>query len=117
MVNPYKINNKVEYISKRRSAFVTVIAYVIHDGYHDIREVLMDIFRRLAKESKYARSVSFGIVDIVQQSDLGDLIKFRFSAEELPKIVIYRSGGSSVFEVDKIDYQKIKIAIDLALIH
>ena len=117
MVNPYKIENRVEYISRRLSAYVTVIAYVSQDGYQDIREVLMDIFRRFAKEPKYARVVSFGIVDVVQKSDLSDLIKFRFSQEDLPRIVIYRSGGSSVFEVDKIDYQKIKTAIDLALIH
>jgi len=117
MVNPYKIENRVEYISKRLSAYITVIAYVSYEGYQDIREVLMDIFRRLAKEPKYIQAVSFGIVDVIPESDLSDLIKFRFSLEDLPRIVVYRSGGSSVFEVDKIDYQKIKTAIDLALIH
>lgn len=117
MVNPYKIENRIEYISKRLSAHITVIAYVSHGGYKDIREVLLDIFRRLIKEPKYSGAVSFGIVDVVPENDLGDLIKFRFKCEDLPKIVIYRSGGSSIFEVDRIDYNKIKTAIDLALIH
>ncbi|HDZ11015.1 MAG TPA: hypothetical protein ENH53_02295 [Bacteroidetes bacterium] len=117
LVNSYKIQNKIDYISRRLSAHITVIAYVHRDSYKDLRELLIDIFRRLAKNTKYINTVSFGIVDVRSDDDFESLIKSRFTREDLPKIVIYRPGGSSVFEVDKIDFQKIKTAIDLALIY
>jgi hypothetical protein len=115
MANPYKIKSRVEYISRRTSGQLSVIAYVPMESQSDIRQAVMDIFRRLALEPRYSNVVSFGLVEIHERGPQPAAVPGRFELDDLPKIVVYRSGGSSVFELESLEFQKIKIAIDLAL--
>ncbi len=97
------------------SASLSVIAYVSRESQGDIRQAVMDIFRRLALEPRYKKSVSFGLIEIPHESMATDSFPGKFNPDDLPKIVVYRPGGSSVFELESLEFQKIKIAIDLAL--
>ncbi len=97
------------------STSLSVIAYVPKNNHGDVRQLIMDIFRRLSLEPRYAGTVSFGFLEIPCNECDSDPLIDQIDPQDLPKIVIYRSGGSSVFEIENIEFQKIKVAIDLAL--
>ncbi len=115
MSNPYKIKSRVQYIAHRMSASLSVIAYVSKESQGDIRQAVMDIFHRLALEPRYKNSVSFGLIEIPHETISANSFPDKFNPDDLPRVVVYRAGGSSVFELDSLEFQKIKVAIDLAL--